>query len=419
MRRRVPSLSHGTPVDPRGGGPRLPKTVGPPWHPRAMDIATTLSLLTVLLVGLLLGLGGGLLWARDRGRMSDATAERRALQQAESRAAEAAVVRDSLDRLHDQLRDMAQHGVSWQSQLKKQVDEVRHSTDTLRRETTSLSTALRRPQVRGRWGELHLRRVVELAGLVDRCDFSEQVTTATGDRQLRPDLVVHLAGGKQVVVDAKVPLDAFLDATAADSEEDGATHLRRHARQLRTHVDTLAGKAYWRSLAPTPEFVVLFVPGESFLSAALDAEPTLLEYAAERQVVLATPTTLIALLRTVAYAWTQQTLADSAREIHDLGRDLYERLTTMTGHLDRLGRSLTGAVSAYNRAVGSLENRVLVSARRFGDLGGGHDELGSPAPVVDAVRPLTAAELLDTVADVRPELPDLEEEVPAVRRVAT
>ncbi|MFL6133403.1 MAG: DNA recombination protein RmuC, partial [Nocardioidaceae bacterium] len=173
-----------------------------------MDIATTLSLLTVLLVGLLLGLGGGLLWARDRGRMSDATAERRALQQAESRAAEAAVVRDSLDRLHDQLRDMAEHGVSWQSQLKQQVDDVRHSTDTLRRETASLSTALRRPHVRGRWGELHLRRVVELAGLVDRCDFSEQVTTSSGDRQLRPDLVVHLAGGKQVVVDAKVPLDA-------------------------------------------------------------------------------------------------------------------------------------------------------------------------------------------------------------------
>lgn len=384
-----------------------------------MDIATTLSLLTVLLVGLLLGLGGGLLWARDRGRMSDATAERRALQQAESRAAEAAVVRDSLDRLHDQLRDMAEHGVSWQSQLKQQVDDVRHSTDTLRRETASLSTALRRPHVRGRWGELHLRRVVELAGLVDRCDFSEQVTTSSGDRQLRPDLVVHLAGGKQVVVDAKVPLDAFLDATGADSDEEGATHLRRHARQLRQHVDALAAKGYWRALSTTPEFVVLFVPGESFLSAALEADPTLLEYAADRKVVLATPTTLIALLRTVAYAWTQQTLAENAREIHALGRDLFERLGTMSGHLDRLGRSLNAAVTAYNRALGSLENRVLVSARRFEDLGIAGDELTSPEPVVDMARPLTAVELLDTVADARAELPELDEKPSVVRRVAT
>jgi DNA recombination protein RmuC len=384
-----------------------------------MDIATTLSLLTVLLVGMLLGLGAGLLWARGRGATYDVTAERRALQQAESRAAEAAVVRDSLDRLHDQLRDMAQHGVSWQSQLRQQVEDVRHSTDTLRRETATLSTALRRPQVRGRWGELHLRRVVELAGLVDRCDFSEQVTMSSTDRLLRPDLVVHLAGGKQVVVDAKVPLDAFLDATGADSEEEGATHLRRHARQLRQHVDTLAGKSYWRSLPATPEFVVLFVPGESFLSAALEAEPTLLEYAADHHVVLATPTTLIALLRTVAYAWTQQTLADNAREIHALGRDLHERLITMSGHLDRLGRSLTGAVSAYNRAVGSLENRVLVSARRFGELGVAGDDLTSPEPVVDVARPLTAADLLESVAEVRPELPELDDAQPAVRRVAT
>ena len=384
-----------------------------------MDIGTTLSLLTVLLVGMLLGLTGGLLWARGRAGALGAAAERRALQQAESRAAEAAVVRDSLDRLHDQLRDMAQHGVSWQSQLKQQVEDVRHSTDTLRRETATLSTALRRPQVRGRWGELHLRRVVELAGLVDRCDFSEQATTSSGDRLLRPDLVVHLAGGKQVVVDAKVPLDAFLDATGADSAEEAGAHLRRHARQLRQHVDTLAGKAYWRALPATPEFVVLFVPGESFLSAALEADATLLEYAADRKVVLATPTTLIALLRTVAYAWTQQRLADNAREIHSLGRDLFERLGTMSGHLDRLGRSLTQAVGAYNRAVGSLENRVLVSARRFEELGVAEDGLAAPDPVVEVPRPLTAAELLDSVAEARPELPELDEEPPAVRRVAT
>ncbi len=387
-----------------------------------MDLGTTLSLLLVLLVGLLLGAVVGTLLARGR-RDPDAPAERLALQQVEGRAAEAAVMRESLDRLHDQLRDMAQHGVSWQSQLKQQVEDVRHTTDSLRRETAALSTALRKPQVRGRWGELHLRRVVELAGLVDRCDFTEQLSARTDEGLVRPDLVVNLAGGKHVVVDAKVPLDAFLDATGADDDATRDAHLLRHARQLRQHVDLLAGKAYWRALPSTPEFVVLFVPGESFLSAALEAEPALLEHAAERLVVLATPTTLIALLRTVAYAWTQQTLADNAREIHELGRDLHERLSTMGGHLDRVGRSLTASVSAYNRAVGSLENRVLVSARRFSDLGVGGGATDAPTPVVDAVRPLTAAELLDSVAEPRRELPDLDgpdlREQPPVRRVAT
>jgi DNA recombination protein RmuC len=406
-----------------------------------IDPSTTFSLLITLLVGLIIGVAGSVLWARSRpgaqrsaveaarqaaGRSAD---EQRELQQSQDRVGEAAVVRDSLDRLHDQLRDMAQHGVSWQSQLKQQVDDVRTSTETLRRETATLSTALRRPQVRGRWGELHLRRVVELAGLVDRCDFTEQLTTragppdAVGSRGAqRPDLVVHLAGGKQVVVDAKVPLDAFLDATGADGDDERAAHLRRHARQLRQHVDVLAGKAYWRALPATPEFVVLFVPAESFLSAALEADPALLEYAAEQLVVLATPTTLIALLRTVAYAWTQQTLADKTREIHELGRDLHERLSTMGGHLDRLGRSLTSAVSAYNRAVGSLENRVLVSARRFTDLGVSSDVLETPGPIVESARPLTTAELLETVAEQRPELtcldPPVTDHQPSVRRVA-
>jgi len=398
-------------------------------HPMhsGFDLATTLSVLVVLLVGLLLGAAAGVLWERARGTGDDRS-ERRALADAESRAADTAVVRESLERLHDQMRDMAQHGVSWQSQLKQQVEDVRHSTDTLRRETAGLSTALRRPQVRGRWGELHLRRVVELAGMVERCDFSEQVAARADDRRLRPDLVVHLAGGKNVVVDAKVPLDAFLDACEVDEGADGpdaeavrAEHLRRHARQLRQHVDSLAGKTYWRALGTTPEFVVLFVPGESFLSAALEADPGLLEYAARERVVLATPTTLIALLRTVAYAWTQQTLADKTREIHDLGRDVYERLVTMSGHLDRLGRSLNGAVSAYNRTIGSLENRVLVTARRLHDLGVGHDELAAPDPVVDVPRQLTAAELMERVAEQRNELPDLEADdapQPPVRRVA-
>lgn len=369
-----------------------------------MDIGTTLSLLVTLLVGVALGGLVGLLFVRGRASGHDAAISERAL---EARAADQAVVRESLDRLHDQMRDLEQHRVSWQSQLKQQVDEVRHSTDSLRRETSSLSTALRRPQVRGRWGELHLRRAVEISGMVARCDFDEQVTVRNDDGLLRPDLVVNLAGGKHVVVDAKVPLDAFLDATGADDDEERDAHLTRHARQLRQHVDVLAGKSYWRSLPATPEFVVLFVPGESFLSAALEAEPSLLEYAAVQKVVLATPTTLIALLRTVAYAWTQQALADKAREIHELGRELHDRLGTMGGHLDRLGRSLTAAVGSYNKAVASLETRVLVSARKFNELEVGDADLSAPEVVSEAARPLTAAELLDAVALERAELPAL------------
>ena len=374
---------------------------------RSMDIGTTLSLLVTLLTGVALGVVVGVLLVRGRWSGHEAAVSHRAL---ESRAADQAVVRESLDRLHDQMRDLEQHRVSWQSQLKQQVDEVRHSTDSLRRETLSLSTALRKPQVRGRWGELHLRRAVEIAGLVAHCDFAEQSTLRHEDGMLRPDLIVNLAGGKQVVVDAKVPLDAFLGATGAADDDERAAHLARHARQMRQHVDALASKAYWRRLTTSPEFVVLFVPGESFLSAALEAEPALLEYAAGRHVVLATPTTVIALLRTVAYAWTQQTLADKASEIHQLGRELHERLGTMGGHLDKLGRSLTAAVTSYNRAIGSLETRVLVSARRLGELEVGDGDLTAPAPVTESARPLTSGELLDAVGDARPELPELEQQ---------
>jgi DNA recombination protein RmuC len=264
-----------------------------------------------------------------------------------------------LDRLSDQMHHLDRARAAWQGQFDAQVGQ-------LQRETRSLSTALRRPQVRGRWGELHLRRAVELAGLVDRCDFTEQVRLDDGAR--RPDLVVHLVGGRRVVVDAKVPLDAYLDATSADDEDERHGHLRRHAAQLRTHVDVLGSKQYWRSLEESPEFVVLFVPAESFLAAALETDGSLIEYAAARQVVLATPTTLIALLRTVAHGWSHEALADQAREIHRLGRELHGRLASMTGHLDQLGRSLDTAVGRYNQAVGSLEARVLVTARRFGDL---------------------------------------------------
>jgi DNA recombination protein RmuC len=354
-----------------------------------MDATTALALLTALLLGAVLGLLVGHL----RGRSGIDAETRLAL---ESRAADQAVVQQGLSSLEQQMRALQDQRVSWQAQLQQQVADVRHSTDLLRRETTSLATALRRPDVRGRWGELHLRRAVELAGLVSRCDFDEQVTVRSSDGgTLRPDLVVNLSGGKQVVVDAKVALDAFLDVTETDDEDERAAHLARHARQFRQHVDTLAAKQYWRALAVTPEFVVMFVPGESFLSAALEGDPALLEYAAERKVILATPTTLIALLRTVAHAWTQEALAEKARDIHRLGRELHERLATMNGHLDKVGRSLTAAVGAYNQAVGSLESRVLVSARRLSELDVTPDDLPGPQPVEAAARTPSALELVE------------------------
>jgi DNA recombination protein RmuC len=345
-----------------------------------MEILLTLIGLTV---GLVLG------WLLSRLRPSDAGAA--ALAALERAAAGDAVVRDGLARLADQMRELEHDRASWQGQLRQQVQDVMLTAEGLRRETAALGTALRRPQVRGRWGELQLRRAVELAGLVDRCDFAEQVRLDDGAR--RPDLLVHLVGGRSVVVDAKVPLDAYLDATSTDDEAARADALRRHARQVRQHVDGLSSKQYWRALDRTPEFVVLFVPAESFLAAALEADPGLIDHAAARQVVLASPTTLIALLRTVAQGWSHEALADQAREIHRLGRDLHDRLGTLTGHLDQVGRSLNAAVGHYNTAVGSLESRVLVAARRFTELSVVDEELGSPRQVESAARTVAPVEL--------------------------
>ena len=343
-----------------------------------------IEVVLMLLVGLATGAAVGVLWARSR------PAYAAALLEAGVDRAELVL---GLDRLSDQMRDLDHQRATWQGQLSQQVHDVRLATDTLRRETQTLSTALRRPQVRGRWGEMHLRRAVELAGMVDRCDFTEQVHTVTGDDAVqRPDLIVQLVGGRRVVVDAKVPLDAFLDATGTDDDDEREAHLARHARQLRRHVDQLASKRYWRSLDGSPEFVVLFVPAESFLSAALAADRDLLDDAAAKQVVVATPTTLIALLRTVALGWRQEALADRAQEIHQLGRELHERLVTLSTHVDNVGRSLNAAVGHYNAAVGSLESRVLVSARRFGDLAVTDDDLPRPRPLVALARRAAAAE---------------------------
>ena len=267
--------------------------------------------------------------------------------------------------------------------LTQQVRQIGAADDQLHRETRNLVTALRSPQTRGRWGEMQLRRVVEISGMVPHCDFDEQVSTAAGEGHFRPDVVVHLPGGAQVVVDAKVPLEAFL--TAAESEDDDArkTHLGRHARQLRAHVDQLAKKQYWSQFDPSPEFVVAFVPGDPLLAAGFEHDPGLIEHAMANRVLLATPTTLIALLRTVAYSWQQEALADNARLVQQLGSELYERLHVLGRHLGKLHRSLTGTVEAFNEAVGSLETRVLVTARRFPDLGvgGKGKELAELVPV--------------------------------------
>ncbi|MBL7488734.1 DNA recombination protein RmuC [Frankia sp. AgB1.9] len=313
-----------------------------------------------------------------------------------------APLRDTLTKMEDRLRELETARTEAYATLVEQVRSVREASDGLRTQTAQLVTALRKPQARGAWGELQLRRVVEVAGMLNRCDFTEQLTM-TGDgaeATQRPDLVVHLVGGRSIVVDSKVPLSAFLEAAESTDEAVRAERLAAHARHVRTHVDQLSSKAYWRRL-DSPEFVVLFIPAEAFLAPALDHDAGLLEYAAGRNVVIATPTTLIALLRTVAYAWTQEALTTRAKEVYDLGKELYNRLGTLGEHVDRLGTSLGRAVESYNATVGSLESRVLVQARRLAAMEFVEDELTSPRPVELGVRPVTAPELrID--AEVRP-----------------
>lgn len=324
-----------------------------------------------------------------------------------------APLREQLGRYEHGLRQLEAERKEAYVALREQVKHLSESQDQLQRETRNLVTALRAPATRGRWGELQLRRVVEMAGMVEHCDFSEQVTTGGDDGRLRPDLVVHLPGDKHVVVDAKVPLQAFLDAVDAPDEDTRRLHLVNHARQLRVHVDALSKRDYWQQFDNSPEFVVAFVPGDPLLAAALEQDPALLDHAVAGHVLLATPTTLIALLWAVAYGWQQQALADSARQVQQLGRELYRRLSVFGEHLARTGRNLASAVESYNKAVGSLERSVLRQARRFQELGvvGGADrELPEPEPLDAAPRPLQAPELLHPpvgpeLADEHPELP--------------
>lgn len=284
------------------------------------------------------------------------------------RASFQALSAEALTRLEGRVRGAERERETALAGLREQVGALTEGTRTVAGETRALTAALRAPHVRGRWGELQLERVVHLAGMVEHCDFTRQAHATTEDGAVRPDLVVHLAGGKRVVLDAKVPFAAYLESTEAPDEATRRERTAAHARQVRAHVDALGAKGYWRHFDPTPEFVVMFVPGEVFLSAALESDPGLLEHAFGADVVIATPTTLIALLRTVAYAWRQESLARDAAAVHALGRELHGRLATLSGHLGKLGRSLEAGVRSYNETVSSLESRVLVSARRFADL---------------------------------------------------
>lgn len=303
-------------------------------------------------------------------------------------------LRETLTRYEEQIKTMEASRQKAHGSLEEQLRSLNTTQQQLQQETGNLVTALRTPQVRGRWGEITLHRVVELAGMSEHCDYLEQASINSEAGRLRPDMIVHLPAGRQVVVDAKVSLDAYLTALSAASEDERSTAMMRHAQQLRSHMNQLASKSYWSQLPQAPEFVVMFIPGESFFAAAVDSDRSLIEDGMAKQVVLATPTTLIALLRAVAYGWLQEKSTENAKAISDLGKQLYERLKTLTEHFEDIGQSLEKAMTTYNKAVGSMETRVLPAARRFKELG---TVPGEEIPSLEAIdqipRSFTAPEM--------------------------
>ncbi len=278
-------------------------------------------------------------------------------------------LREALTRTHEQIARIEKERAESFGALRNSIENVALGQQALQRETRSLVTALRRPEVRGQWGEMTLRRLAELAGMVEHCDFAEQVVVQGEEGALRPDMIVSMPDGRQLVVDVKTPLDAYLSAVEATNDEDRAAAIRRHAQAVVERVRQLASKAYWSQFKNSPDFVVLFIPGDQFLAAAVGEVPTLLEDSIRQHVIIATPTSFIALLKAVAYGWRQNALADNAARIQELAEDLYKRLATFGEHLGRIGKSLGQSVDAYNSAVGSLERQVLPGARKFTELG--------------------------------------------------
>jgi DNA recombination protein RmuC len=311
----------------------------------------------------------------------------------------------TLERVDHEIQDAERRRVQDGASLLQRVASLDAVGKDLQAETRRLVDALKRPGVRGRWGELQLKRVVELAGMIEHCDFEEQHTLDVNDRRVRPDVIVRLPGGKHVVVDAKVPLDAYLRALEAPDEPSRLALLAEHARQVRTHLTQLGAKTYFTDVSSSPEFVVMFLPGEMFFSAALEQDPDLIEFGVDRKVIPASPTTLIALLRAVAYGWQQQAMEENARHISDLGRSLYESIRTMAAHFEDLGTRLKSSLDAYNKAVGSLEGNVLVKARKFRELqaASGAEEIPAPEMIDRVPRMLQSRELTDGLPFAEPE----------------
>jgi DNA recombination protein RmuC len=309
---------------------------------------------------------------------------------------------EDLGKVRGELEQLERARRESQGSLRTHLRAVVEGQEGLRRETANLVTALRTPHTRGRWGEIQLRRVCESAGMIDHCDFSEQQTIQSDDGRLRPDLVVHLPGGKDVVIDAKAPLVSYLSAVDATGADEAATHLAAYARHIREHVAKLSSKSYWSQFSSSPEFVVMFLPGEALFSTALEQCPTLIEDAASQNVLVASPTTLIAMLRAVSYGWRQEKVAESARSVSDLGRELHSRLGTLVGHFMKLGRSLESSVKAYNDTVGSMESRVLVTARKLSEHGAvaADQDLPEPQQIETATRSVQALEAEDDELNV-------------------